>query len=320
MLLISSWQKRAISIPCYFMFIKAILVTINIDNIVQKIEHTTGQPLKKYHLSPISGGGINDAYKLQSEQQSYFIKLNRPQLSAMFEAEAIGLEEMRALNCLRIPEVICHGHTAKHSYLVLEYIELGSLRGQASRQLGTQLAQLHHHNQPFYGWHINNTIGSTPQHNDREHDWQNFWQRHRLGQQLEFVSKNGFDSRLQDKGQLLLENLHLFFESYTPIPSLLHGDLWSGNAGTDQQGNPVIFDPACYYGDRETDIAMTELFGGFDTDFITTYHAEYPLDPGYKTRKNLYNLYHILNHVNLFGSGYLGQAETMIQQLLSEIK
>lgn len=295
-------------------------MVINIDDIVQQIERVTGQVLKNYQLSSVSGGGINDAYKLQSDQQCYFIKLNRPQLSAMFEAESLGLEEMRTLNCLRIPEVICHGHTAQHSYLVLEHIELQSLRGKASQRLGSELAQLHLHIQPFYGWHINNTIGSTAQHNNRTHDWLDFWQHHRLGQQLKFASKNGAGSQLQDKGQLLLEVLHLFFESYTPKPALLHGDLWSGNVGADPQGNPVIFDPACYYGDRETDIAMTELFGGFDADFMMAYQADYPLDPGYKTRKTLYNLYHILNHFNLFGRGYLGQAETMIQQLLVEIK
>lgn len=302
------------------MFIKATRVAMRIDNIVQQIEYSTGQSLKKYHLSSIGGGGINDAYKLQAAQNTYFIKLNRPQLLAMFEAEAVGLEEMRALNCVRIPEVICHGQTSEHSYLVLEHIELSSLRGQASQRLGTQLAQLHHHHQPFYGWKINNTIGSTPQYNNREHDWLSFWQRHRLSQQLKFVAKNGFGSRLQDIGQELVESLHLFFEAYNPTSSILHGDLWSGNAAADSEGNPVIYDPACYYGDRETDLAMTELFGGFSSDFYTAYQAEYPLDSGYKTRKNLYNLYHILNHVNLFGGNYVGQAETMIHQLLSNIK
>ena len=302
------------------MFIKAILVAVNIDNVIHQIERTTGQALKNYRINAIGGGSINDAYQIQSAHQSYFIKLNQPQLSAMFEAEAQGLDEMRALNCVRIPEVICHGQTKEHSFLVLEYIDLGSLRGQASQRLGSQLAQLHRHSQPFYGWQINNTIGSTPQHNDREHDWLVFWQRHRLGQQLKFASKNGFGARLQDNGELLLDNLHLFFANYTPIPALLHGDLWAGNAGVDSQGNPVIFDPACYYGDRETDIAMTELFGGFGADFFAAYQAEYRLDAGYKTRKTLYNLYHILNHVNLFGSGYVEQAEGMLEQLLSEIK
>lgn len=293
---------------------------LKLDSIIRDIETTTETLLTNTHLSSISGGSINDAYLLQSNKHSYFIKLNQPHLEFMFEAEAHGLEEMRALNCVRIPEVICYGQGDNHSYLVLEYIELGSLRGNASKLLGTQLAQLHSYRQAFFGWDINNTIGSTPQHNEREHDWLTFWQQHRLGAQLKIAAKNGFHGRLQDKGQNLVEKLPAFFEGYTPTPALLHGDLWGGNAGADSQGNPVIFDPACYYGDREADIAMTELFGGFGNDFFSAYQAEYPLDSGYKFRKTLYNLYHIINHINLFGGGYLGQAESMIEQLLSEIK
>lgn len=289
------------------------------DSIMRHIEAATGQSLKNHQLISISGGSINTAYQIQTTKQSYFIKLNQPHLLAMFEAEAQGLEEMRGLNCVRIPEVICFGQADGHSYLVLEYIELGSLRGQAAKLLGVQLAQLHAHKQDFFGWHINNTIGSTPQHNDREHNWLTFWQQHRLTAQLTMASRNGFSGQLQNKGQQLLEKLPVFFEGYNPDPALLHGDLWSGNAAADPQGNPIIFDPACYYGDREADIAMTELFGGFGHDFFAAYQAEYPLDSGYQTRKTLYNLYHILNHLNLFGGGYLGQSESMIEQLLAEI-
>ena len=291
----------------------------NIDSILRHIEVETGHSLKNHRLTSVGGGSINTAYKIQTHEHAYFIKLNQPNLIFMFEAEAHGLEEMRALNCVRIPQVICHGMTSSHCYLVLEHIELSSLQGKASQLLGQQLAQLHHHSQDFFGWHIDNTIGSTPQYNSREHDWQHFWQQHRLNQQLKFARKNGFGSSLQDKGQNLSENLHYFFDGYAPTPSLLHGDLWGGNAAADSQGNPVIFDPACYYGDRETDIAMTELFGGFSSNFYSAYQTEFPLDSGYKTRKTLYNLYHILNHLNLFGGGYLSQSESMMDQLLAEL-
>ena len=290
-----------------------------LNTIIQNITSTTGKPVNNYQLSSVGGGSINTAYHLQSADQSYFIKLNQPHLLAMFEAEARGLEEMRLLDCIRIPEVICYGQADGHSYIVLEYIELGGLRGNAGKLLGSQLAQMHSHQQDYFGWSIDNTIGSTPQINDREHDWLIFWQQHRLGQQLKFAAQNGYAGQLQIKGQQLIEKLPTFFTGYTPTPSLLHGDLWGGNAGADAQGNPVIFDPACYYGDRETDIAMTELFGGFGSDFRAAYHAEYPLDSGYTTRKTLYNLYHIINHLNLFGGGYLSQAESMINQLLTEI-
>lgn len=291
---------------------------LNINAIILKIEQYTSQKLTNAKLIAIGGGSINDAYRLQSSNQSYFIKLNKAHLAFMFEAEAQGLKEMKALGYIRVPNVICHGQTNEHSYLVLEYIELSSLRDRSSTLLGSQLAKLHQHPQYFYGWHIDNTIGSTLQYNTHNHDWQSFWQQHRLGQQLKLAEKNGFTGQIQKNGQKLLESLHVFFGNYSPKASILHGDLWSGNTASDSEGNPVIFDPACYYGDREADIAMTELFGGFDNNFYSAYQAQYPLDPGYKVRKTLYNLYHILNHLNLFGSGYLSQSENMINQLLAE--
>ncbi len=290
-----------------------------IDSIVQDIEKKTGSKLGDYKLSSIGGGCINTAYKLQSNHSNLFIKLNQSSLIDMFEAEALGLQELDHLNCVRVPEVICFGQAGNDSYLAMEYIELGSLQGQASQQLGQQLAQLHQHQQPYFGWSINNTIGSTPQYNNREHDWLTFWQQQRLEKQLTFAANNGAKGSIQKKGQHLVDNLAAFFSGYTPLPSLLHGDLWGGNAAADEQGHPVIFDPASYYGDRETDIAMTELFGGFNNDFYAAYQAEYPLEPGYKVRKTLYNLYHILNHFNLFGGSYQNQAEAMIDQLLAEV-
>jgi len=289
------------------------------DAIVRDIESHTQHSLTPYQLSPIDGGSINEAYHLQSGEHAYFIKVNQVHLSTMFEAESLGMSALRSLNCIRIPEVICYGQTEDHSYLALEYIELSPLRGRASKTLGTQLAQLHHVSHSFFGWHCDNTIGSTPQYNNREHNWCTFWQQHRLQAQLTIAAKQGYMGALQTQGQRLIEKLPAFFDSYSPKASLLHGDLWSGNAAADPHGNPVIFDPACYYGDSETDIAMTELFGGFDRDFYTAYQAEHPLDKGYKTRKTLYNLYHIINHLNLFGPSYLSQAETMIKQLLTEV-
>lgn len=293
---------------------------VSLDSIVQHIQQTTGHPLSNIEHSSISGGGINTAFRLSSSDQHYFVKLNRPELETMFEAEAQGLNELAATNCVRIPEVICTGITEQHSYLVLEYIACHGLSRQSSTQLGEQLAQLHRIEQPFFGWHQDNTIGSTPQYNPRQHDWLTFWHQHRLGQQLEFIKQNGYGHSVYDAGQRLTQQLSVFFADYQPKPSLLHGDLWGGNASANEDDIPMIYDPACYYGDRETDIAMTELFGGFSQDFYAAYQATYPLDKGYQTRKTLYNLYHILNHVNLFGGGYVSQADGMIQQLLATTK
>ncbi len=290
-----------------------------LDSIVEHIESTINLSLQPYQLSSIGGGCINSAYQLKAEQRSYFIKVNQPSLSLMFEAEALGLQEIAATKSVRVPEVICQGSNQQHSYLVLEYISLRGLRSDGNIALGEQLAHMHKVKQPFFGWQKDNTIGSTPQINDQKHDWLVFWRDERLGQQLKFAANNGYTGRLQSLGEKLLDGLDKLLENHQPQPSLLHGDLWGGNAAADDLGNPVIFDPACYYGDRETDLAMTELFGGFGRDFFTAYNAVYPVDSGYSTRKSLYNLYHILNHLNLFGGGYMGQAESMIDQLLSEI-
>jgi len=203
--------------------------------------------------------------------------------------------------------------------MVLEKHSLGSGNTQTDQLLGHQLAELHKKQQARFGWQQNNTIGSTAQINETSDDWISFWCENRLGFQLSLAKKNGYAGKLIRSGEKLSESLDYFFSSHSPHASLLHGDLWSGNASVTDQGEPIIFDPACYYGDRETDIAMTELFGGFGSSFYSAYNESYPLHSDYRIRKTLYNLYHILNHLNLFGEGYLHQAQNMIDSLLSEI-
>ena len=288
------------------------------EQLLTELEQITGQSLQNSRIKSVAGGDINSAYHIENDTVSWFIKTNRPSLADMFEAEAAGLKELGSLNALRIPEVITTGQTPQCSYLVLEHIPLQRLNSQSAALMGEQLAALHSHQQAFFGWHTDNTIGSTPQINTRNHDWTDFWKNQRLLAQLQFAQNNGFNGHLQNKGEKLAEKLDAFFSNYNPYPSLLHGDLWGGNAASDGNGNPVIYDPACYYGDREADIAMTELFGGFGNDFYQAYQHHLPLDDGYKTRKTLYNLYHILNHLNLFGGGYQHQAEAMIDSLLSQ--
>jgi fructosamine-3-kinase len=287
--------------------------------IVQHIESATGRPFKLLKAKPLSGGDINAAYRLQADNVSFFVKLNSPDRLAMFEAEAEGLQALAQAQAIRVPKFIVCGKMTDHAFLVLEYIALNNLNNSSERALGQQLAQLHLQKQAYFGWHRDNTIGSSTQVNGQYHDWVTFWQEQRLGHQLTLAAAKGYGGRLQTQGEKLCANLKPLFSGYQPQPALVHGDLWAGNAATDEQGNPVIYDPACYFGDRETDLAMTELFGGFSPAFYQAYQAVYPLSPGYAVRKTLYNLYHILNHLNLFGQGYLHQAETMISNLLADL-
>lgn len=268
----------------------------------------------------IGGGCINQAYCITDGAQRFFVKLNTPGNLSMFEAEAAGLMEIHRSETLRVPLPICYEQNDQAAWLVLEYIDLNSgMRGNAA-DLGRQLAAMHRTTAKQFGWVRDNTIGQTPQINTPSSDWVNFWRTQRLGFQLNLAKTNGHNGKLQKLGEQLLINLDKFFPDASPLPALLHGDLWSGNYAYDGNGNPVLFDPAVYYGDREADIAMTELFGGFPADFYSAYRYDYPLDSGYNIRKLVYNLYHILNHLNLFGSSYQHQTEQTINTLLAEIR
>lgn len=290
------------------------------QTIIEQIELATGQDFSLVKAVQMHGGDINQVYHLQGAEKSYFVKLNRASLLTMFEVEALGLQELAQTKTLRIPEAIVYGISGEHAFLVLEYVALKSTNHSTQQQLGRQLALLHQNRQDYFGWHHDNFIGSNQQKNARDSDWVNFWQEQRLTAQLKLAADNGYTGKIQQQGEQLCQLIPDFFSSYQPQASLLHGDLWSGNAASDAQGQAIIYDPACYYGDRETDIAMTELFGGFGADFYAAYNEAWPLDSGYKARKTLYNVYHILNHLNLFGSGYLRQAEGMMQQLIAEIR
>lgn len=285
--------------------------------VAEKISNATKNSFEIQNTKSISGGDINQAFLLQSENARYFVKFNRAELVEMFAAEFAALTEIAQTKTIKVPEPITYGQAGNASFLVLEFVEFKRSSSQSEKQLGEQLAKLHLKTQSFFGWHIDNTIGSTPQHNLRSENWLTFWREQRLGFQLKLAAQNGYGSQLQNLGEKLCERLDDFFTDYKPVPSLLHGDLWGGNAATTLENQAIIFDPASYYGDRETDLAMTELFGGFGRDFYAAYNDVWQLDAGYKTRKTLYNLYHILNHVNLFGGGYATQAKNMMQQLLA---
>ncbi len=287
------------------------------ETIASTISDTTGETFTVREQRSVGGGCINSAWCIADGERSYFVKLNSADGLAMFEAEADGLREMVAAKAIKVPEPVTTGVAAGQAFIVMENLPLGG-SGSGAR-LGRELAALHRATSPRFGWYRDNTIGSTPQYNTQSDDWIAFWREQRLGAQLKMAAARGGGGVLQRKGERLMAGLPAFFADYTPTPSLLHGDLWSGNYAFCRDGTPVIFDPAVYYGDREADIAMTELFGGFGRDFYAAYDEVWPLDVGYAQRKTLYNLYHILNHYNLFGGGYGSQAETLIERLLAEV-
>ncbi len=288
--------------------------------IAEHISRTTGASFVPTANLPAAGGSINSTSILEGGGRRFFLKLNLAGRAAMFEAEAAGLRELAHSGAIRVPEPLCWGETGANAYLVLEYLDLGPGNGQTAEKFGIALADLHRFHQSQFGWFRDNTIGTTPQINTPMHDWAEFWRERRLGYQLQLAAARGHGGALQRDGDRLLDLLPALFADHKPAASLLHGDLWSGNFAADRNSEPVIFDPAVYFGDREADLAMTELFGGFPQRFYQAYRESLPLAHGYATRKTLYNLYHVLNHLNLFGGSYLAQAEDMLALILSDLR
>lgn len=289
-----------------------------LQHVTAAIRRASGLPFTPLQHHAAGGGCIHQSLILTGvDGRRFFLKLNTPEQAQMFAAEADGLTALRQSGAVRAPQPLAWGSDASHAWLVLEYLEL-SPDGNAAA-LGESLAALHGQTGKAFGWHRNNVIGATPQPNPCSTDWPAFLREHRLQWQLDLAQRHGADATLLESGARLLERLDAFFPGYVPVPSLLHGDLWGGNHAY-VRDEPVLFDPAVYYGDREADLAMTELFGGFSSGFYAAYRAAWPLDPGYGVRRNLYNLYHVLNHFNLFAGGYAAQARRMIATLLAEIR
>ena len=292
------------------------------EAIATAISEVTGEPFTLQRTESVSGGCINDTVIAHGGQTKFFVKLNSAARLSMFEAEAAGLDEIIASQSIRAPQPLAWGAATGRAWLVLECLDLGGQRSHgAMAKLGEQLAVMHRTTQSCFGWYRDNTIGATPQINAYCDNWVEFWCQQRLQYQLVLAARHGYRGRLQQRGEtLLVDACPALLHEHTPAASLLHGDLWSGNYVVCSDGMPAILDPAVYYGDRETDLAMTELFGGFGSDFYRAYHDTWPLDPGYEVRKTLYNLYHILNHLNLFGGGYASQAEHMIDSILAQVR
>ena len=270
------------------------------------------------HWIDLGGGTFGGAWRLESGGDRYFVKTRSASRLAMLEAEADGLRELSRAEAIRVPAPLVCASAGECAFLALEWLEFRD--GGRDAALGAALAQLHRITADRYGWRRDNSIGATPQENALSDDWAVFFRDRRIAPQLALAAHNVAGHRLQRDGEKLLAAIPLLLAGHAPVASLLHGDLWAGNAARLASGEPVIYDPAVYFGDREADLAMTELFGGFGPDFHAAYRATWPIDAGYPMRRTLYNLYHVLNHFNLFGGGYERQVHTMIAQLLAEAR
>ena len=274
-----------------------------------------GYPLEaNFKVSSIAGGDINEAYQITSAGGKFFVKVNRADTFDRFIKEVDGLQLLAAANAFRVPSVIELDTFEDKSFLVLEYIEIFN-QGEATR-LADSLAKLHLVSFESFGLKSDNYIGSSMQSNSICSNWVEFFTEQRLGIQLEWLKHKYSVKSLVTNATRLLDQIPVFFDGYKVKPSLVHGDLWQGNYGFTQSAKPVTYDPAVYYGDHEVDLAMMELFGTPGAIFFGHYSNLFPIHPGYVQRRDLYNLYHLLNHVNLFGRSYQRQCETCIDRLL----
>ena len=287
------------------------------------ISEAIGAKFDVVALAPVGGGCIHTALEVSGKSSTgarrFFAKVNEASSAAMFEAEADGLAALAAARCVTVPEVVARGHDDARAWLVLQWLDLAALADRSAAALGHALAAQHRIPQERFGWSRDNFIGASPQANGWSDDWLAFWRDMRLHAQLRIAAGKRLPSRMIDRGERLAADCGAFLRNHRVAKSLLHGDLWGGNAAALRGDAAVLFDPAVYIGDREADVAMTELFGGFPPGFIAAYRSDWDLGDGYTTRRDLYNLYHVLNHANLFAGDYVQQAVRSIDKLLAEI-
>lgn len=277
------------------------------ENLIKKLEEELFQKIDS--ISPLGGGCIGNAIKVSCENgANYFVK--QYENSKIHHVEANGLNELKTANSIRVPRVV----KVTDDFLILEFIESGSQPRNFSKKFGRQFAELHKSKGSAFGFFEDNFIGSTDQINIPQNDnWIEFYMENRIIYQFRLAEKKGFSTNELKEGiKLIEENIENILEGSEEPPTLLHGDLWGGNYIVDQRGNPCLIDPAVYYGHREADLAMTKLFGGFDSQFYYSYNETFPLLEGWEYRQNIYKLYHILNHLNLFGMSYYNQVCDLI--------
>ena len=265
-------------------------------------------------LSPVGGGSINDTYKVNTNEGDFFVKKNSASLyPQMFEKEALGLKILREAKSIDLPEVIDFGESNNDSYLILKFINSGGKSSSFWDDFGRQLANLHKNSDSHFGLNHDNYIGSLHQHNNKHDSWSDFFREERLERQVKLARNNGAIDKVTVAA---FDRFYARIDSIFPKepPALLHGDLWGGNFMVGEKGDPLIIDPAVYYGHREMDLGMSQLFGGFDRQFYNSYDKNYPLENGWEERLSYCNLYPLMVHVNLFGGGYLQSVKSTIMK------
>ena len=290
-------------------------------NIWQKIEQEitdkTACSFVIQNKRSVPGGDINQSFCISGGDVKYFVKINASHRLEMFETEISSLTALMQANCFIIPRVIVSGMFEQESYLVLEFLELASIGNESL--FGHKLSQLHSVAASQFGFEQDNFIGRTVQINPWNANWGEFFTHNRLSHQFELLAENNLKLSSQSQVSDLLKILPDYLNEHNPRPALVHGDLWQGNYSYTAEGQPVLYDPAVYYADHEVDLAMLELFGAPGENFFESYCELLMIKKGYFLRKEIYNLYHILNHANLFGGGYLRQSEEQIKKILNRI-
>jgi fructosamine-3-kinase len=285
------------------------------DSLKELIEKQLKLPDSSFNLQSIGGGSINDTYQLTIDgQRKLFLKVNsREKFPGLFEKEKDGLQYLAQQKCILVPAVEFVGTIDHYQLLVLEWIEQGIRDEKFWKKFGEQLASLHSSGHEQCGYKTDNYMGSLPQMNNFADNWGEFFIQRRLHPQIELAStKKLLQKKHIASFESLFKKLDSFFELETA--SLLHGDLWSGNFMCNEKSAPVLIDPAIYFGHRSVDLAMTTLFGGFDRVFYDSYNYHFPFPSNFREQWDICNLYPLLVHLNLFGSGYLHQIEEILRR------
>jgi len=284
--------------------------------VIRQLERQSGQKIELKKTSPVGGGDINDAFHLVTSVGDFFVKKNSAsRFPLMFKKEAMGLRLLEQTGEIKVPQVVDFGEEGDGAFLILKFISSGSRAPRFWENFGKQLANLHRHSADYFGLDHDNYIGSLFQSNRKHKTWRDFFIQERLEVQLKMAK----DAGLVDRNTIAaFEKFYLRIDEIFPEepPALIHGDLWGGNYLTDEAGDPVIIDPAVYFGHREMDLGMSKLFGGFDSRFYESYNQQFKLEKGWQERIDFCNLYPLMVHVNLFGQSYLGSVKSILRRFL----